>query len=179
VSVIEQSWVTAVAKGIGSTCRGLELDELIACGYEGLLNARRDFRRRFRVPFRVYARTRIRGAILDGIRSLQRVPRRAHARGQVCSVDIDDLAHMLRCDAPPPDELLDEFREAQLLRSVTDILPECERELIRRSYFGGERFDHVARDLGISKSWASRVHRRGLELLRNSLVQELEKGSFA
>jgi RNA polymerase sigma factor FliA len=61
---------------------------------------------------------------------------------------------------------------AQLLSAVTTAiagLPEDEAELVRRHYLEGERFDHVASSLGLSKSWASRLHTRAMQRLAKRL----------
>jgi RNA polymerase sigma factor for flagellar operon FliA len=50
-----------------------------------------------------------------------------------------------------------------------DDLPTAESELVRRHYLNGERFDHVAEELGLSKSWASRLHTRALGRLAKRL----------
>ena len=57
---------------------------------------------------------------------------------------------------------------AQLLARVSHAinnLPQDEATLVRRHYLEGERFDHVASSLGLSKSWASRLHTRALQRL--------------
>lgn len=62
--------------------------------------------------------------------------------------------------------------EAELRRIVVDALeelPEDERELVRRHYLEGERFDHVAASLGLSKSWGSRLHTRAVARLTKRL----------
>jgi len=41
--------------------------------------------------------------------------------------------------------------------------------LVRGFYFEGRSIDAMARDLGISKSWASRLHRSALGELRDAL----------
>jgi RNA polymerase sigma factor for flagellar operon FliA len=46
---------------------------------------------------------------------------------------------------------------------------EDERELVRRHYLEGERFDHVAASLGLSKSWGSRLHTRAVARLTKRL----------
>lgn len=55
------------------------------------------------------------------------------------------------------------------LRARVQSLPARERALVERHYFGGENFDAIARDLGISKSWASRVHAQAISQLAESL----------
>jgi DNA-directed RNA polymerase specialized sigma24 family protein len=48
-------------------------------------------------------------------------------------------------------------------------LPRRERLLVIGHYFHERRFDRVAEELGISKSWASRLHRRALRRLHRRL----------
>ena len=65
---------------------------------------------------------------------------------------------------PPP--ALVESREIGLkLRALVDELPPVERRLIHTVYFEGTTLQQAADRLGISKSWASRVHAKSLELL--------------
>jgi RNA polymerase sigma factor FliA len=55
------------------------------------------------------------------------------------------------------------------IRAALATLPERERALVERHYFGGEDFDDIAADLGISKSWASRLHGQALATLGPAL----------
>lgn len=66
----------------------------------------------------------------------------------------------------------DAFADAELRQLVADALddlPEDERALVRRHYLEGERFDHVAASLGLSKSWGSRLHTRAIARLTKRL----------
>jgi RNA polymerase sigma factor FliA len=66
----------------------------------------------------------------------------------------------------------DAVAEAELRKIVIDALeelPKEERELVRRHYLDGERFDHVAASLGLSKSWGSRLHTRAVNRLTKRL----------
>ena len=78
-----------------------------------------------------------------------------------------------------PEPLADEQLErAEVRQQVMDAireLPEKEQTLVRRHYFEGERFDHVAAELGLSKSWASRLHTRAVSRLTKRLQQAGEK----
>jgi RNA polymerase sigma factor for flagellar operon FliA len=56
-----------------------------------------------------------------------------------------------------------------LVARALDDLPSEEGELVRRHYLEGERFDHVAAQLGLSKSWASRLHTRAIARLTRRL----------
>ncbi len=72
-----------------------------------------------------------------------------------------------------PEEAMQSAELRQLMREQVDSLPDQERELVTRHYFGGERFDHVAEDLGLSKSWASRLHTRAIGRLTKRLQQQV------
>jgi RNA polymerase sigma factor for flagellar operon FliA len=73
--------------------------------------------------------------------------------------------------AEPADEALANAQVLRLVHSEIEKLPHEERELIQRHYFNGERFDHVAEDLGLSKSWASRQHTRAVGRLAQHFRQ--------
>jgi len=194
-----------------------EFDELLSYGREGLLDAARRFDASRGVPFRSYANFRVRGAIIDGVRSMARLPRRVHARleglaaanrhsegasedvsappapgagraeadaalaehlaGMATAMALGLVAHTgyeegervsVSQDASPEDAVA----RAELVGLVRDTiagLPKEEAELVRRHYLEGERFDHVAQSLGLSKSWASRLHTRAMVKLTKRL----------
>ena len=48
-------------------------------------------------------------------------------------------------------------------------LPDNEAQLVRRHYIDGESFEQVADELGLSKSWASRLHARAISRLSKRL----------
>jgi RNA polymerase sigma factor for flagellar operon FliA len=58
---------------------------------------------------------------------------------------------------------------SQKLVEVVDALPSQNRQLIRAVYFDGFTLQQAADRLGISKSWASRLHAKTLEQLARSL----------
>ena len=57
----------------------------------------------------------------------------------------------------------------ELVKHAISELPPQEEALVRRHYLEGERFDHVAAELGLSKSWASRLHTRAIKRLSAKL----------
>jgi RNA polymerase sigma factor for flagellar operon FliA len=66
----------------------------------------------------------------------------------------------------------DQTARAELSRTLREAvrqLPERERILIERHYYRGEAFDAIARDIGISKSWASRLHAQAVQALAKAL----------
>ncbi len=197
---------------------GIELDDLVSYGREGLLDAARRYDPSRGVPFRAYANFRVRGAVVDGVRATARLPRRVHERLRAL-----DSAHRVSegaaedtLGAPPlpgsradaeralsthlaamatamavglvaetgrgeegeitsvdtrssPEEALGNAELLARVRSAIETLPKEEAELVRRHYLEGERFDRVAVDLGLSKSWASRLHTRAIGRLTKRL----------
>ena len=71
--------------------------------------------------------------------------------------------------ADDPEAALARAELLELVGGAIDELPHEEAELVRRHYLGGERFDHVAAELGLSKSWASRLHTRAMGRLAKRL----------
>jgi len=63
----------------------------------------------------------------------------------------------------------------QLLARITraiDERPEAERQLLRRHYFDDVTVEQAAAELGLSKSWASRLHARAIEGVAKALRRE-------
>ena len=204
-----------VSRAIG---RGLELDDLLSYGREGLLDAARRYEPSRGVPFRAYANYRVRGAIIDGVRRMGRLPRRTHDRlrgleaaartsegaledlqttpapgaaggqaelqltehlaamatamavGLVANRALGDEGELVAvAQAEDPEEDLARAELLGVVRQAIQDLPEQEAELVRRHYLENERFDQVAKDLGLSKSWASRLHTRAIGRLGKRL----------
>jgi RNA polymerase sigma factor for flagellar operon FliA len=195
----------------------VESDDLRSFGREGLLDAARKFDSERGVPFRAYANFRVRGAIIDGIRSTSQLPRRAYMRLNGLSAALkvsegaaddtftapagqsraqadqalgDHLAAMAAAitvgliapaatgedgervqvsTADSPEEAVSHAELLQVVQGAIAELPSEEEQLVRRHYLEGERFDHVAQSLGLSKSWASRLHTRAMQRLAKRL----------
>jgi RNA polymerase sigma factor for flagellar operon FliA len=192
----------------------IEVDELAAVGREGLLSAARTFDPERGVPFRRWANLRVRGAMIDGVRSLGRLPRRVYKQLQAVEAG-DRFADALheedaatpavnpeRADerlgaylsgiatamamgllgpdtgdeAMQPDDrgastedLLARHELLAHVRNAITRLPDMERKLLQRHYFDGVTFEESAKELGLSKSWASRLHARAVEAVARDL----------
>ncbi len=209
-----------IIAGQTRTCVGsvVELDDLLSYARAGLLDAARRFDPQRGVPFRAYATLRVRGSIIDGIRSLSPLPRRTYERlrglsamdrvndgviddafssvsaamspqaadlaladhlaslatamalGMIATPthgEDGDVAGLSQLESPEDAACNAELREG-VLRAL-ETLPHQEAELVRRHYFEGDRFDEVAADLGLSKSWASRLHAKAMGRLAKRL----------
>lgn len=78
----------------------------------------------------------------------------------------------LPLEAPRADEALGRQRQAEALRRALAKLPERERALLTAHYVDGETLLDAGAKLGMSKSWASRLHARAVNQLRGLLAAE-------
>jgi RNA polymerase sigma factor for flagellar operon FliA len=69
-------------------------------------------------------------------------------------------------DAPGPADRLDASRTAERLREALARLPDKERALVTKHYWEGKNLMEAGAELGMSKSWASRLHAQAVEKLR-------------
>ncbi len=68
-----------------------------------------------------------------------------------------------------PEDVLARAELASLVRAIVSKLPTLERALIERSYFSGQTLPQAAASIGVSRSWAHRVHARAMETLEREL----------
>ena len=69
-------------------------------------------------------------------------------------------------EAPAMHEQIETRRLATRLRKAIEQLPERERALMKKHYWEGKNLLEAGAELGISKSWASRLHAQAVERLR-------------
>jgi RNA polymerase sigma factor FliA len=73
--------------------------------------------------------------------------------------------------APAPWEGIVEQETSRKLRQAMEAIPQDAAALIRAVYYEDRTLQEAADRLGISKSWASRLHARALEQLASNLKQ--------
>ena len=92
----------------------------------------------------------------------------AMALGSLSAVEHVDLVDPER-RAPTPEELATTAELVARVRAIVQRLPDAERTLIERHYFGDETLDQAAASLGLSKSWGSRLHARAIERIAKEM----------
>lgn len=75
------------------------------------------------------------------------------------------------------DDKIDTTRLAHRLAKAFAALPERERSLMRLHYWEGKNLLEAGAELGISKSWASRIHAQAVERLRDFLDDDPRPGA--
>lgn len=184
-------------------------EDLVAYGFRGLLEARQRFDPTRGVLFGTFAYYRVRGAILDGVRTMAYLPRKVHAHRRSAEA-LDRLAESVAFDraarpsersdvgstleaiddilsktsaafiisvvgqasdhtAPGPEDSAMEGEVRARVRAALERLPERERAVVEGHYFEDRTLEEVGDAMGISKSWASRLHARALGRLRDAL----------
>ncbi|MEM6957251.1 MAG: sigma-70 family RNA polymerase sigma factor [Myxococcota bacterium] len=189
-----------------------DVDDLIAYGMEGLVQAKGRFDPERGVKFNTFAYYRIRGAIIDGVRRSTFFSRRAYAKMKAAEAALelgefvgeqeaaktegttpaaaaevlhDTLAKMTASfvmasigqkeegEGDTPEDSLVREQAKTRLRAALKELPERELRLIEGFYFEGRQFDEVAAEIGISKSWGSRLHYKALARLKSALGDDV------
>ena len=69
-------------------------------------------------------------------------------------------------EAPQVAEQIDVTRLGAKIRQAIEELPDKERELVKKHYWEGKNLLEAGAELGISKSWASRLHAQAVDRLR-------------
>lgn len=193
----------------------LELEELIAYGQIGLLEAADRFDARMGANFLTFAHYRIKGAIFDGLRKMG-ILKGSDARlsfnserasaylGNLSDRDVggrggrveDDVREIsdavtglamvfatgleggggegaqIADESLPPDQRIEIEQLRVRVKAAIEKLPEKERKLLQGYYFQGKTLEEAGAEIGQSKSWASRLHARAIERLKELLEEE-------
>jgi RNA polymerase sigma factor (sigma-70 family) len=146
-------------------------DDLVSAGAVGLCEAARRFQRDRAVTFGTFAWYRIRGAIIDWMRTdgpYSRGAVAAYRRGEAPTITVG-LADVgsLPDERPRADELLIAAREVAAARARIDAMPDKPRRLMTLMY--GPRdmnLPAASRAIGASKGWACRLRQQAIRELR-------------
>lgn len=164
----------------------IDRDDVESAGLVGLIDAVDRFDPERGVPFEAYAKVRIRGAILDEIRSIDHLGRadrrreRAVAASDPASVALVAYAATLSLDLlledghpiAIEDDLGTQYDEDDLrarVNSALALLSPRQRELIARYYGESLSLREAGERMGISEARACQLHGRAIEILRRQL----------
>jgi RNA polymerase sigma factor for flagellar operon FliA len=164
-------------------------DDLVAAGTFGLVDSLRKNGDTSRPGFEWYARIRIRGAILDELRSQDWLTRRARSHVTKANltearpagatvVGFEDLSEARRLalsvdDALSPLEQVVERRGNEALHGALKHLDDREQMIVRMHYFQGVQFKTIAATLHVSEPRVSQLHARAMGKLRVRLEDQM------
>lgn len=161
--------------------------DIYSFGVLGLMDAIDKFRPELGNRFETYGSRRIRGAMSDGIRSLNWLPRRASQAAsrvieKVIPVDFQTArtavgARLEDCLTDPyaagvTDGLDLEADHAEVIEAL-GALPDRERFVIHEHYYRGRRLAEIGQDMGVTESRVCQLHRRALSMLRDNLLERI------
>jgi RNA polymerase sigma factor FliA len=159
-------------------------DDLLAAGVSGLVDSLRKNGGDGGTTFEWYARTRIRGAVLDELRAQDWLTRRARDAVNAAShhdetdidgpvfVGLDEVSvaeeqEFLVSPTPDPESLYEAMEPYRFIARALDKLSEKERKVIGMYYFEEKKFKEIGADLKVSEPRVSHLHARALEKLRS------------
>lgn len=158
--------------------RNILRDDLVAAGMRGLWDALRKHPDGGDESFEWYVRVRIRGAIIDELRSQDWLPRRARAiSGDIAIVREDDIdpaelrAAQVANDVAA-DELIDRGRQREQLLGLVNFLPQRLRIIAVEHYFNGRKLKDLAVDLGVSEPRISQLKSRLISNLQQAMKEQ-------
>ncbi len=148
----------------------VDTDDLVAAALAGLWDAVR-FHPEAAAGFEHYAAMRVRGSILDELRTQDWLPRRYRTKvteGKALAVrfyfDEDATERLVETDDLEDD--LSKRLMGEKLVQYLDLLMPRERQIVVAHYFRGHRFLDIGKNMGISEPRVSQIHSRAMRKLR-------------
>ncbi len=158
----------------------VEVDDLMQAGMMGLLDAVRRYQQTAEAQFETYAVTRIRGAMLDELRSQDWLPRSVRSKTRTIEQAIQVLTHRL-LRAPTETEIAEEMgvplqQYQQLLEEARGVQIIHYEDLTRHSDDAGFALDRSASQYGSSPAahWDNPLSHLMSQGLRHALVEAIK-----
>jgi RNA polymerase sigma factor for flagellar operon FliA len=90
----------------------------------------------------------------------------------ITSLEAADAMQIEDDRSPTPSEELEFGESRRVIHESIEELPEQEREIILMYYFKDLTLQEVSERLGLSKSWASRLHSRAVQHLQQLVAKK-------
>jgi RNA polymerase sigma factor for flagellar operon FliA len=167
-----------IARQLAATStRAAFLDDLIAAGNVGLVEAAERFDPACGVRFSTFAWPRIKGAMIDGLRTGAHYRRSdvaqyraAAAKEETCRPSTSrQEGEGVDESWPNAEEAVDLHRCFPRIAEALSRLPSRERQVMQQHYFEGLQLSEIAARMGVHRSWCTRLHQQALSLLQRDL----------
>jgi RNA polymerase sigma factor for flagellar operon FliA len=160
--------------------------DLMSAATQGLMDALQKTATERGPQFEWYARIRIRGAVLDQLRSEDWLSRTARSESRLRAaresqppamvIGFDDLPENKRSIPAPPGESPFDFADRKsermaLSRAIAE-LPQREATIIEMHYVQGIQFKDIAAHMKVSEPRIAQLHARAVALLRGIMSEQ-------
>ena len=93
----------------------------------------------------------------------------------VFATSLEGMEHLqIRDEAMSPEDRLELQELKGRVKAAIESLPENEKKLLVGYYYEGKTLEEAGQGIGQSKSWASRLHARAIERIKDFLAQEMD-----
>jgi RNA polymerase sigma factor FliA len=148
----------------------IDLEKIFETGVEGLLYAIENFSPERNCRFKTYAEFRIKGAILDHLRSQDWVPRSVRKKGRKLGRSYEEIERKLNyVDDGGRDDDTESVEARCVIADVVASLPQKERLVLSLHYYEDFSMKEIAEILGVVGSRAREIHTKAVLRLRSRL----------
>lgn len=158
----------------------IESSDLINAGAYGLYEAIRKYDSSKKTLLKTYAEFRIKGAMLDFLRSQDPIPRSRHKKEKLGEIEPLEFVNVesLKNESPHSgEERNDPFinasarERAEKISSAIKELPSRERTIIKLYHYEGLTLKDIGSRLGITEGYASQIHSEVIKKLKKKLKE--------
>lgn len=165
-----------------------ESDDIINEGVIALMAAIDGFDPEKNVKFETYAGIRIKGAVIDYLRKLDRVPRTlrklskqlddnfARLNSELCRTPTDEellyednLDENISASSETADAKMYEREKKQVIADAVATLPEKEKQVVTMYYYERLKYSEIAKVMSITQSRVCQIHSKAMLTLKNKL----------
>jgi RNA polymerase sigma factor for flagellar operon FliA len=189
----------AAAAIVATVDQSIPFEDLVSHGHVGLIDAAKRYDPSIGTPFPAYAWQRVMGAIKDGLRASSEYTKAQRQRfndeqrieflrQQKANLS-DTLEHLaafigsspaakrvpleeaagVRLEGLSPESMVHHIRIQERIRKVSEDLETVEREIVNLYYFEHKNLEEAGAQLGLTKSWASRLLARATKFITGAL----------
>ena len=151
-------------------------DDLVSYGSVGLMDAINKFEPERGWKFKTYASWRIKGAMIDGLRSTDWVPRSVREKTDETEQTILNaisLNSLEDSDAFTTKITIANHKTEEtklFLSDAVNRLPERERKVLFLYYYEDLMLSEIGNIFGLTEAWACKMHKQAIELLRSQYM---------
>lgn len=160
-------------------------EDILSAAILGLVEAASRYDRDVGCSFAVYAKHRIKGAVIDMLRSMDCVSRYARDKGikgeYSCfsEFDTDDFIFEESIQDTSCIDAVEIANMVEVVRAEIQKLPEKIRTAIQMHFFEGMSMSQIAKSIGVSKSTVFYMCEKGIKEIKRQLTKEVCYGIYS